>query len=88
MKSPRFVCLFVLLGITTVLAQNPVPLENRPLVPTAIAPGGASFKLTVDATGFVSASTVNWNSTVLTTSVWDEPSTEVFSTPTGVRAHV
>jgi hypothetical protein len=42
-------------------AQNPVPLTNQPLVPDAIAPGGAGFKLTVNGTGFVSTSVVNWN---------------------------
>jgi hypothetical protein len=40
---------------------NPVPLINQPLVPDAIAPGGADFTLTVNGTGFVSGSVVNWN---------------------------
>jgi hypothetical protein len=40
-------CWFVLFANTAALAQsNPVPLVNQPLVPTAIAPGGQSFKLT------------------------------------------
>ncbi|HEV2176247.1 MAG TPA: FG-GAP-like repeat-containing protein [Terriglobia bacterium] len=42
-------------------ATNPVPLINQPLVPDAIAPGGAGFTLTVRGTGFVSGSVVNWN---------------------------
>ena len=68
MKSARFVCLFLLFAITTVLAQsNPVPLVNQPLVPTATAPGGSSFTLTVNGTGFVSTSTINWNGTPLST---------------------
>jgi hypothetical protein len=68
MKSARFVCAFLLFAITTVLAQtNPVPLVNQPLVPTAIAPGGASFTLTVNGTGFSSGSVVKWNGTALTT---------------------
>jgi hypothetical protein len=67
MKSARFVCPFILFAIATALSQNPVPLVNQPLVPTAIAPGGASFKLTVNGTGFVSGSKVNWNGTPLTT---------------------
>jgi hypothetical protein len=67
MKSARFVCLFVLFAIATVLAQNPIPLVNQPLVPTVIAPGGASFKLTVNGTGFVSGSAINWNGKPLTT---------------------
>jgi hypothetical protein len=42
-------------------AANPVPLINQPLVPDATAPGGAGFTLTVNGTGFVSGSVVNWN---------------------------
>jgi Bacterial Ig-like domain (group 3)/FG-GAP-like repeat len=42
-------------------AQNAVPLINNPLVPDAVAPGGGAFTLTVSGTGFVAASTVNWN---------------------------
>jgi hypothetical protein len=67
MKSARFVCLFVLFVITTVLAQNPVPLVNQPLVPSATAPSGSGFTLTVNGTGFVSASTINWNGKPLVT---------------------
>jgi hypothetical protein len=40
---------------------NPVPLINQPLVPDATVPGGPGFTLTVNGTGFVSASVVNWN---------------------------
>ena len=50
---------------TTATAQptgtNPVPLINQPLVPDATAPGGAGFTLTVNGTGFLSGSVVNWN---------------------------
>jgi len=42
-------------------AQNAVPLINNPLVPDTIVPGGGSFALTVNGTGFAAASTVNWN---------------------------
>jgi len=42
-------------------AQAPVPLINVPLIPDAAAPGGADFTLTVNGTGFVSGSVVNWN---------------------------
>src|SRR5439155_20312502 len=42
-------------------AAKPVPLINQPLVPDAVAPGGAGFTLTVNGTGFVSGSVVNWN---------------------------
>jgi len=62
MKFARFVCVFILFAVKTVLAQsNPVPLVNQPLVPTAIAPGGPSFTLTVNGTGFVSGSSIKWN---------------------------
>jgi FG-GAP-like repeat/Abnormal spindle-like microcephaly-assoc'd, ASPM-SPD-2-Hydin len=68
MKRARFVCLFVLFAITTVLAQtNPVPLVNQPLVPTTAAPGGPAFILTVNGTGFVSGAVVNWNGNALAT---------------------
>jgi hypothetical protein len=42
-------------------AANPVPFVNNPLVPASVAPGGAAFTLTVNGTGFVSASVVKWN---------------------------
>jgi hypothetical protein len=51
MKSIRLVwlLLFLLLASPMTLAQtNPVPLINQPLVPTAIAPGGSSFALTLN----------------------------------------
>lgn len=43
----------------TVLA--PVPLVNDPVVPATTTPGTAGLTLTVNGTGFVSSSTVNWN---------------------------
>jgi archaellum component FlaF (FlaF/FlaG flagellin family) len=48
-------------------SPNPVPLINNPLSPTSVAPGGPGFTLTVNGTGFVSASVVNWNGSPLTT---------------------
>src|SRR5208337_3730736 len=42
-------------------APAPVPLINLPLVPDAVAPGAPAFTLTVNGTGFVSSSVVNWN---------------------------
>jgi hypothetical protein len=55
--------LLFLLGITGVaVAQpHPVPFINQPLVPDAVESGGAGFTLTVNGTGFVSGSLVNWN---------------------------
>jgi hypothetical protein len=45
----------------------PLPFINQPLVPDAVAPGGPSFTLTVNGTGFVSGSVVNWNGSALVT---------------------
>jgi hypothetical protein len=68
MRSARFVCLFAILGSAMLAAQsNPVPLVNQPLVPASAAPGGPTFSLTVNGTGFVSGSVVDWNGTALDT---------------------
>jgi hypothetical protein len=48
-------------------AGNPVPLLNQPLVPDAVAPGGPQFILTVNGTGFLPSSTVDFNETALAT---------------------
>ncbi len=45
----------------------PVPQIEQPLVPAAGVPGGAQFTLTVNGTGFVSSSVVNWNASPLAT---------------------
>jgi hypothetical protein len=60
-----WIALFALGG--TAQSQNPVPLINQPLVPDAVAPGKSGFTLTVNGTGFVSGSVVNWNGTPLAT---------------------
>jgi len=59
----RFITVLTALTVlaATAHAQNPVPLTNQPLVPDTIAPGRAGFTLTVNGTGFVSGSVVNWN---------------------------
>lgn len=56
-------CLIFVAPLVPVLnAQvNPVPLVNQPLVPASAPPLGPAFTLTVNGTGFVSGSTVNWN---------------------------
>jgi Bacterial Ig-like domain (group 3)/FG-GAP-like repeat/IPT/TIG domain len=63
------VSIFLMVTGTLALAQNPVPLVNQPLVPDAVAPGGPSFTLTVNGTGFVSGATVNWNGSPLATTL-------------------
>ena len=66
------VCLMAISGcFTDLLGQatpNPLPLINQPLVPTATAPGGPGFTLTVRGTGFVSGATVNWKGSARPTS--------------------
>src|SRR5882672_885138 len=52
---------------TPLLAANPVPINNQPLVPAAAAPGCDAFTVTVKGTGFVSGSTVDWNASLRTT---------------------
>jgi hypothetical protein len=47
--------------------SNPLPFIGKPLVPDAVAPGGGSFTLTVNGTGFVSGAVVNWNASPRTT---------------------
>jgi hypothetical protein len=56
------IALGITLGVSLASAtQNPTPFVNQPLIPASIAPGGAGFTLTVNGTGFVSGSVVNWN---------------------------
>ena len=61
-------CLTSILASVLALAQsNPVPYVDQPLMPMSAAPGGSGFTLTVNGTGFVSGSVVNWNGTPLPT---------------------
>ena len=53
--------LVLLLAALPLLAANPVPAISEPLFPTHVAPGSSSFTLTVNGTGFVSGTVVNWN---------------------------
>lgn len=60
----------VLLSSTLVaMGQNPVPFINQPLVPSAFAPAppGLSFALTINGSGFVTGSKLNWNGSPRTT---------------------
>jgi hypothetical protein len=67
-KYGALVCLSAILASSSALGQsNPVPLVNQPLVPMTLPPGGSSFTLTVNGTGFVSGSVVNWNGAPLAT---------------------
>ena len=69
MKKLGIILGILLLGLLSALssAQAPVPFISQPLVPDATAPGGAQFTLTVNGTGFVSNSVVNWNGNALAT---------------------
>lgn len=67
---PDVVLLLLIATARTVWAQsNPVPLINQPLVPDAVTPGGQDFTLTVNGTGFVSSSVVEWDGIPLATTV-------------------
>ena len=61
------VVVFPVVFLLAASSQNPVPFLNQPLVPDAVAPGGPAFTLTVNGTGFVASSTVNWNGSPLAT---------------------
>jgi hypothetical protein len=47
--------------VTAAAPDNPVPFLNQPLSPDATVPGGGDFIMTVNGTGFVPGSVVNWN---------------------------
>lgn len=55
------------LTLNAAAQTNPVPLINDPLVPGAAVPGGKSFTLTVNGTGFASGASVLWNGSALLT---------------------
>src|SRR5258706_15904157 len=59
----RLLALLLLLQLVClpVVAANPAPAISQPLVPTSVAPGSSTFTLTVNGTGFVSGTVVNWN---------------------------
>jgi len=63
----RFVCICLVITGIALAQTNPVPFVNQPLVPTSVAPGGSTFGLTINGTGFVSGAVVNWNGTALDT---------------------
>jgi len=46
---------------------NPIPFLTQPLVPSSRAPGGPAFTLTVNGTGFLSTSTIDFDGAALTT---------------------
>jgi|SRR5438552_4511701 len=67
MKFRRFAYVSFFLGTIAVAQSNPVPFIDQPLVPGNALPGGPGFTLTVNGTGFVSGSVVNWNKAALVT---------------------
>ena len=64
---PAVCAVLALLLCGAAYAQNPVPQIANPLVPNTAAPGAAGLTLTVNGTGFLSTSVVNWNGTALAT---------------------
>lgn len=65
----------------SLLAQtpNPVPFITQPLIPASAAPGGPGFTLTVNGTGFVPGSVINWNG---------NPRSTAFINPSQLQASV
>jgi len=63
----RLLLVFFALSASLMAQSNPVPLANQPLVPAAVAPGNASFMLTVNGANFVPGAVVNWNGNALAT---------------------
>ncbi len=53
--------------VAALRAESPVPFVNQPVSPDATVPGTAAFPLTVNGTGFVPTSVVNWNGKPRTT---------------------
>ena len=49
------------IAVSGVGQANPVPLVNQPLLPAAVQPGSTGLTLTVNGSGFVPGSVVNWN---------------------------
>ena len=66
-RFPFVALLFFALTASLVAQSNPVPFLNQPLVPSAVAPGGPAFMLTLNGSGFTPASVGNWNGTPLVT---------------------
>jgi FG-GAP-like repeat/Abnormal spindle-like microcephaly-assoc'd, ASPM-SPD-2-Hydin len=60
-RSIIFAIIPILLSTFVGAQSNPVPLINQPLVPSIVEPGGPGFTLSVNGSGFVSGSVVNWN---------------------------
>lgn len=58
-STKAFVTTVILTTMTQ--AQNPVPQIVGSVKPTAVAPGGGAFTLTVFGANFVSGAVVNWN---------------------------
>lgn len=66
----RFGCLilvYLAIALSASFAQSPVPFVNQPVIPSAVAPGGPGFTLTVNGTGFVPGAIINWNGAALNT---------------------
>ena len=69
MKRLMVVCLVLLLASVAAVQNIPVPFLYQPLHPASAAPGGQGFTLSVNGTGFVSGSTLEWNGSPRKTTV-------------------
>ncbi len=60
MTFARLLAVLLLLTAAVHGQSNPVPFINNPVVPASVAPGSPAFTLTVNGSGFVPGSVVNW----------------------------
>ncbi len=67
MTQLRLAVFFLACCASLLAKSNPVPFVDQPLVPAAVAPGSSGPTLTVNGTGFVVGSVVEWNGVALTT---------------------
>ena len=51
------------ISVKAAVAANPVPMIHLPLSPGAVLPASSGFTLTVNGSGFVTGSTVQWDGT-------------------------
>ena len=67
----HLICVFYLFLFfasgTLLMAQIPIPFINQPLMPMTVAPGSTGLTLTLNGTGFMPGSVVNWNGNPLVT---------------------
>src|SRR5580658_8600405 len=61
------ISMVAILSLGLYAQNNPVPAIDQPLIPDHAVPGSAALTLTVNGSGFVSGSVVDWNGFALST---------------------